>query len=59
MFAKYIEVIGDAEGVHYLHREDWTPDEWEAITALYAEVLIPTGRWLPFQDWELITRSPD
>lgn len=34
MFRKYSDIVGDAEGVDFLRKEDWTPEEWEAISSL-------------------------
>jgi hypothetical protein len=42
MFAKYAGIVEACEGVTYLHRpgnatpgaEEWTPEEWAAISAL-------------------------
>lgn len=46
MFAKYIDIIGVNEGVHFLERHDWTAEEWEGILDVYRERLVPQG-WTP------------
>lgn len=45
MFAKYVGIVGECEGAVFLYppgsgrsyAEDWTPEEWTAITALLDE----------------------
>lgn len=34
MFAKYAESIKAQEGYYLLHEQDFTPEEWAAVTAL-------------------------
>lgn len=31
LLKKYIDVVGQAEGVDFLYKSDWTPEEWEIL----------------------------
>lgn len=31
MFMRYIEAVGEAEGVTFLYESDWSPEEWQEI----------------------------
>lgn len=31
MFFRYVEIVGQQEGVDFLHPDDWSPEEWAAI----------------------------
>lgn len=37
MFWKYSQVVGRAEGVDFLHKWDWSTEEWGAIVELMRE----------------------
>ena len=34
MFAKYIDLVGNYEGVTFLYERDWTEEEWELLQRL-------------------------
>lgn len=34
IFAKYVDLVGNYEGVTFLYESDWTPDEWKIISAI-------------------------
>lgn len=34
MFSRYIDAVGENEGVSFLYTGDWTEQEWAAIQAL-------------------------
>ncbi len=34
MFGRYVNIVGEAEGVDFLYSTDWTPEEWAALTEL-------------------------
>jgi hypothetical protein len=36
-FIKYINIVGDAEGVDFLRADDWTQEEWAAVNQAAAE----------------------
>lgn len=31
VFRRYVEVVGQCEGVAFLYRNEWSPEEWAAI----------------------------
>lgn len=31
IFKRYVDLVGQAEGVTFLYEEDWSPEEWAAI----------------------------
>jgi len=34
-FKKYVDLVGDYEGVDFLYERDWAPEEWRAIEELW------------------------
>lgn len=39
MFKRYVDIVGDHEGVDFLYSSDWTPEEWSALTDLLGPYL--------------------
>lgn len=38
MFKKYVDIVGQCEGVDFLIPNEWTPEEWEALCELLPEL---------------------
>jgi hypothetical protein len=38
MFRRYMNIVGEAEGVYFLDGSDWPPEEWAAIREVWDEV---------------------
>jgi hypothetical protein len=36
-FRKYVEIVGRAEGVHFLYPDDWPAEEWDEIVKVIHE----------------------
>jgi hypothetical protein len=36
-FRKYVGIVSDAEGVHFLHPGDWPPGDWAEIVPVIHE----------------------
>lgn len=34
MFKKYANIVGEEEGVTFLHESDWSPEEWHELQQL-------------------------
>jgi hypothetical protein len=39
LFIKYVNIVGEAEGVDFLCVGDWTPEEWAEVDQARGEAL--------------------
>ncbi len=37
MLVKYMDLVGEAEGVYFTSRNDWTPEEWAEMSKMLEE----------------------
>jgi len=44
IFVRYVAVVARAEGVDFLHADDWTSAEWAVIEAANADVNVACDR---------------
>lgn len=38
MFKKYVDIVGEAEGIDFLYPSDWSAEEWDEIQEIRREL---------------------
>jgi hypothetical protein len=47
MLEKYVRIVGNAEGVHFLHPSEWSEEEW----SVWQEIITEENNWVPLKDY--------
>lgn len=37
ILVKYLAIVGRAEGVDFLYKHEWSPEDWQALESITAE----------------------